>query len=93
MNPRPKTICPGFYILILEFKIGRHVSSKMDAGRYSLKNSTATVQTSVTAVLQSRRPALNLQEGCQEDGSCLKQLQRIHNHLRLRLGPIKGTSR
>ena len=65
----------------------------MDAEQYSLNSLTAKAQTSLTAVLHSRRPALNLQEGCQEDGSRLKQLQRIHNHLRLRLGPIKGTSR
>lgn len=69
MNPRPKTVIPGFYMLIPDFAICRKGSSEMDSFRYSLKNLTVTAQANVTAVLQSRRPDLNLQEGYQEDGS------------------------
>ena len=69
MNPRPKTINPGFYILILNFIIGREGSSRMDTTRYILKNSTFEIQEVSKAVLLSRRPVLNLQEGCQADGS------------------------
>ena len=92
MNPRPKTINPGFYILILNFIISRVGSFRMDTTRCILKNSTFRTQEILKAVLQSRRPDLNLQEGFQEDGSCLKQLQRSHNRLRLYLSFAKFTS-
>ncbi len=92
MNPRPKTINPGFYILILNFIIGREGSFRMDTTRCILKNSTFRAQETIKAVLQSRRPDLNLQEGYQEDGSCLKQLQRSYNRLRLCLIFAKFTS-
>jgi hypothetical protein len=71
LNPRPKTINLGFYILILNFKIGRSVSFRMDTYRRSLKNLTVKDQAPLKAVLHSRRPDLNLQEGNQEDGSGL----------------------
>jgi len=58
LNPRPKTIFPGFYILILNFDIGRRVSFRRDTPGYSLKNSTDMVQAATSAVLQSRRPDL-----------------------------------
>ncbi len=83
MNPRPKTINPGFYMLIPNFIIGREGSFRRDTTRYILKNLTFETQEFPKAVLQSRRPDLNLQEGCQEDGSRLKQLQRSYNRLRL----------
>ena len=51
MNPCPKTIIPGFYILILDFKFSLKSSSKMDIIRCSLKNLTGTAQTTATAVL------------------------------------------
>ncbi len=92
MNPRPKTINPGFYILILNFIIGREGSFRMDTTRFILKNLTGMAQETIKAVLQSRRPDLNLQEGYQEDGSCLKQLQRNYNRLRLNLSSAKFTS-
>ena len=85
LNPRPKTINLGFYMLILNFIIGRDGSSRMDTDRRILKNSTLGAQETQRAVLQSRRPDLNLQEGYQEDGSSLKLLQRNHNRLRLYL--------
>jgi len=83
LNPRPKTINPGFYMLILNFIIDRGGSFRRDTTRCILKNSTFETQEISKAVLQSRRPDLNLQEGCQEDGSRLKQLQRSYNRLRL----------
>ena len=92
MNPRPKTINPGFYMLILDFIIDREGSSRMDTTRCILKNSTVKAQEPLKAVLQSRRPDLNLQEGYQEGGSCLKQLQRSYNRLRLCLSFAKFTS-
>ena len=92
MNPRPKTIYLGFYMLILNFIIGRDASSRMDSARCILKNSTVRVQEALRAVLQSRRPDLNLQEGYQEDGSSLKLLQRNHNRLRLYLKLCQFTS-
>ncbi len=52
MNPRPKTIYPGFYILILNFDIGRRSPFRMGIFRYSLRNSTFKEQASVKAVLQ-----------------------------------------
>ncbi len=52
MNPRPKTIFPGFYILILNFVIDLKGPFRMGSFRHSLKNSTVKVQTSLTAVLQ-----------------------------------------
>ncbi len=58
LNPRPKTINPGFYMLILNFIIGREVSFRMDTTRYILKNLTFESQEISKAVLQSRRPAL-----------------------------------
>jgi len=85
LNPRPKTINPGFYMLILNFIISREGSFRRDPIRYILKNSTSGSQEIPKAVLQSRRPDLNLQEGCQEDGSHLKRLQRSYNRLRLYL--------
>ena len=85
MNPRPKTINPGFYMLILNFIIGREGSFRRDTTRYILKNLTFETQEISKAFLQSRRPDLNLQEGFQEDGSRLKQLQRSYNRLRLYL--------
>ena len=45
MNPRPKTITPGFYILISKFKISWIVSYEMDTKQYSLKSLTFKVQT------------------------------------------------
>ena len=71
MNPRPKTINLGFYILIPNFKIGRSASFRMDAYQCSLKSLTVKDQAPLKAVLHSRRPDLNLQEGNQEDGSGL----------------------
>ena len=56
MNPRPKTINPGFYILISKFKICCKVSFEMDTKQYSLKSSTGKIQTIFQAVLHSRRP-------------------------------------
>ncbi len=92
MNPCPKTINPGFYMLILNFKIGREGSFRRDTTRCILDNLTFGAQETPKAVLQSRRPDLNLQEGCQEDGSRLKQLQRSYNRLRLSLSLAKFTS-
>ncbi len=51
MNPRPKTINPGFYILILNFKIGREVSFRRDTTRYSLINLTVRAQETITSDL------------------------------------------
>lgn len=79
-------------MLILNFKIGREVSFRRDTNRCILKNLTFRTQEIPKAVLQSRRPDLNLQEGCQEDGSRLKQLQRSYNRLRLCLKLAKFTS-
>ena len=45
MNPRPKTINLGFYILISKFKISCFVSFEMDTNQYSLKSLTFKVQT------------------------------------------------
>ena len=92
MNPRPKTINPGFYILISKFKIGYGVSFEMDTAQYILRCSTVKVQAPLKAVLLCRRPELDLQKRCQEDGSRLKQLQRSYNRLRLSLGFAKFTS-
>lgn len=58
MNPRPKTINLGFYILISKFNIYCPVSFEMDTKQYSLKSLTFKVQTPLKAVLQSRRPDL-----------------------------------
>ncbi len=44
MNPRPKTIIPGFYMLILNFKISFVVSFRRDPTKFSLKNSTDQAQ-------------------------------------------------
>ncbi len=52
MNPRPKTINLGFYILILNFKVSQSVSFRMDTSRYSLNNLTFRDQASLSAVLQ-----------------------------------------
>lgn len=79
-------------MLILNFKIGREGSFRRDTTRCILKNLTLETQEISKAVLQSRRPDLNLQEGCQEDGSRLKQLQRSYNRLRLCLKLAKFTS-
>lgn len=70
LNPRPKTINPGFYMLILNFIIGREGSFRRDTTRCILKNLTFETQEIPKAILQSRRPDLNLQEGYQADGSC-----------------------
>ena len=91
MNPCPKTINPGFYMFILNFKIGQEGSFRRDTARCILENLTFETQEISKAVLQSRRPDLNLQEGCQEDGSRLKQLQRSYNRLRLCLNLAKFT--
>jgi len=91
LNPCPKTINPGFYMFILNFKIGRKDSFRRDSTRCILENLTFGIQEIPKAVLQSRRPDLNLQEGCQEDGSRLKQLQRSYNRLRLCLDLAKFT--
>ena len=56
MNPRPKTINLGFYILISKFKISCIVSLEMDTNQYSLKSLTVKVQTPLKAVLQSMTP-------------------------------------
>ncbi len=85
LNPRPKTINPGFYMFIPNFIIDREVSFRRDTTQHILKNLTFETQEISKAVLQSRRPDLNLQEGCQEDGSRLKRLQRSYNRLRLYL--------
>jgi hypothetical protein len=63
LNPRPKTIIPGFYILILNFDISRKVSFRRDTRRYSLRNLTVMDQATKTAVLQSRRPDLRSARG------------------------------
>jgi len=44
LNPRPKTINLGFYILISKFKFCCNVSFEMDTKQYSLKNLTLKVQ-------------------------------------------------
>ncbi len=51
MNPRPKTINPGFYILILNFIIGREVSLRMDTTRYILNNLAFTAQETIKSDL------------------------------------------
>ena len=51
MNPRPKTITPGFYILISKFKISCDVSYEMDTKQYSLKSLTFKVQTPLKGCL------------------------------------------
>ena len=63
MNPGPKTIFPGFYMLILNFKIGPAVSFRRDTAGCSLKNSTGPSQAAGTAVLQSRRSGLRSARG------------------------------
>jgi hypothetical protein len=63
LNPRPKTIIPGFYMLILNFKIGPAVSFRRDTAGCSLNNSTVQDQATGTAVLQSRRPGLRSARG------------------------------
>ena len=45
MNPRPKIINLGFYILISNFNVHCHVSFEMDTGQDSLKNLTHKDQT------------------------------------------------
>ena len=47
LNPRPKTIIPGFYILISKFKFNHPVSFEMDTVWYSLKNLTFKAQASL----------------------------------------------
>lgn len=44
MNPRPKMITPGFYILISKFKICCIISFEMDIMQYSLKSLTYKAQ-------------------------------------------------
>ncbi len=88
MNPRPKTVSNGLYILIPNFKFYWSVSSGMDTDQYSLKNLTG--KGSGTLFKRSRIvDALyqNLQEESRQDGSCLKLLQRNYNRLRLLFFP------
>jgi len=58
LNPRPKTINPGFYILISKFKISWNwnVSSEMDTKQYSLKNLTFKVQAPLKGGLAKSTP-------------------------------------
>ncbi len=56
MNPRPKTINPGFYILISKFKISCIVSFEMDTNQYSLKSLTFKVQTPLKGGLAKSTP-------------------------------------
>jgi hypothetical protein len=63
LNPRPKTIFPGFYILILNFNFGPGVSFRRDTLRCSLKIQLFRFRQPGTAVLQSRRPDLRSARG------------------------------
>jgi len=83
LNPRPKTINPGFYMLILNFIIGREGSFRMDTTRYILKNLTFESQEISKAVLQSRRPVLKSARRISGGRKLIKQLQRSYNRLRL----------
>jgi len=64
LNPRPKTINPGFYILISKFKfccnvsfeMDTKVSFEMDTKQYSLKSLTFKVQTPLKGGLAKSTP-------------------------------------
>ncbi len=64
MNPRPKTINPGFYILISKFKICCKVSFEMDTKQYSLKSSTFKAQTTLKGGLAKSTPSSEI---CKKD--------------------------
>ena len=73
MNPRPKTINQGFYILISKFKICCNVSFEMDTKQYSLKNLTFKVQTPLKGGLAKSTPSSEI---------CKKDIRRTEAALR-----------
>lgn len=72
MNPRPKIVSSGFYMLILIFKFNRWVSFRRDTLRHSLKSLTG--QGPDTLMRRSHIVDVhyrNLREGSRLNGSCL----------------------
>jgi len=66
LNPRPKTVGNGFYILIPKFEFYLKISFGMDILKCSLKKfSLKRARHSFSAILLSRRPVLKLQASFQ----------------------------